>query len=94
MYATFTVSYLTGELGMPRSTVLTGMVLYGLVLIALQPVFGALSDRIGRRPVNIFSVLFTAAFAYPYPYFLLLTPASRRWSGSAWWWRPPSAWHP
>lgn len=70
MYATFTVSYLTGELGMPRSTVLTGMVLYGLVLIALQPVFGALSDRIGRRPVNIFSVLFTAAFAYPY--FLLL----------------------
>jgi MFS transporter, MHS family, shikimate and dehydroshikimate transport protein len=73
VYATFTVSYLTGELDMPRSTVLTGVVLYGLVLILLQPVFGALSDRIGRRPVNLFSVLFTAAFAFPY--FLLLNTA-------------------
>jgi metabolite-proton symporter len=70
IYATFTVSYLTGELDMPRSTVLTGVVLYGLVLILLQPIFGALSDRIGRKPVNVFSVLFTAAFAFPY--FLLL----------------------
>jgi MFS transporter, MHS family, shikimate and dehydroshikimate transport protein len=40
------------------------------VVIALQLVYEALSDRIGRRPLNIFSVVFTAAFAFPY--FLLL----------------------
>jgi MHS family shikimate/dehydroshikimate transporter-like MFS transporter len=33
-------------------------------------VYGALSDRIGRRPLNIFSVVFTAAFIVPF--FLLL----------------------
>jgi MFS family permease len=44
--------------------------MYGIVVILLQPVYGALSDRIGRRPINIFSVVFTAAFAFPY--FLLL----------------------
>ncbi|WP_433282322.1 MFS transporter [Pseudonocardia xinjiangensis] len=70
LYATFTVSYATGTLGIPRGTVLTGVIVFGVVVIILQPVYGALSDRIGRRPLNIFSVVFTAAFAFPY--FLLL----------------------
>jgi hypothetical protein len=64
LYATFTVSYATGTLGIARGTVLTGVIVFGIVVIALQPVYGALSDRIGRRPLNIFSVVFTAAFAY------------------------------
>lgn len=46
------------------------MISFGLVVIALQPVYGALSDRIGRRPLNLFSVIFTGLFAYPF--FLLL----------------------
>ena len=65
-YATYTVSYVTEQLGLSRSTALIGVVLYGIVVILLQPLYGALSDRIGRRPVNIFSVVFTAAFAFPY----------------------------
>jgi MFS transporter, MHS family, shikimate and dehydroshikimate transport protein len=69
-YATFTISYVTAQLGLPSSTALTGIIMYGIVVILLQPVYGALSDRIGRRPINIFSVVFTAAFAFPY--FLLL----------------------
>ena len=69
-YATFTISYVTTQLGLPSSTALTGIIMYGIVVILLQPVYGALSDRIGRRPINIFSVVFTAAFAFPY--FLLL----------------------
>ncbi|KAF4409042.1 MULTISPECIES: MFS transporter [Streptomyces] len=63
--ATFSVSYVTGELGMERWVALTGVIGFGLVVIALQPVYGALSDRVGRRPLNIFSVVFTALFAYP-----------------------------
>ncbi|MBB5131501.1 MHS family shikimate/dehydroshikimate transporter-like MFS transporter [Thermocatellispora tengchongensis] len=74
--ATFTVSYATAELGLPGSTVLAGVLIFGVVVIALQPVYGALSDRVGRRPLNIFSVVFAALFWFPY--FLLVqtgTPA-------------------
>jgi MHS family shikimate/dehydroshikimate transporter-like MFS transporter len=70
LFATFTVSYATGTLDIPRSTVLTGVILFGIVVIVLQPVYGALSDRIGRKPLNVFSVVFLAAFIFPF--FLLL----------------------
>jgi MHS family shikimate/dehydroshikimate transporter-like MFS transporter len=70
LYATFTVSYATSTLGMSRNTVLTGVIIFGLVVIALQPVYGALSDRIGRKPLNLFSMVFTAVFIWPF--FLLL----------------------
>jgi MFS transporter, MHS family, shikimate and dehydroshikimate transport protein len=70
LFATFTVAYATGTLGIPRGTVLTGVILFGVVVIILQPVCGALSDRIGRKPLNVFSVVFLAAFIFPF--FLLL----------------------
>jgi MHS family shikimate/dehydroshikimate transporter-like MFS transporter len=70
LYATFTVSYATSTLGISRNTVLTGVIIFGLVVIALQPVYGALSDRIGRKPLNLFSMVFTAVFIWPF--FLLL----------------------
>ena len=70
LYATFTVSYATSTLGIDRSTVLTGVIVFGLIVIALQPVYGALSDRIGRKPLNVFSMVFTAVFIFPF--FLLL----------------------
>jgi MFS transporter, MHS family, shikimate and dehydroshikimate transport protein len=66
IYATFTVSYVTSTLDMPRWTVLTGVIIMGVVVTGLQPVYGALSDRIGRKPLNVFSVVFTAAFAFPF----------------------------
>ncbi len=64
--ATFSVAYATAELGLSNRTALLGVILFGLTVIVLQPVYGALSDRIGRRPLNLFSVLFVAVFAYPY----------------------------
>jgi len=66
MYATFTVAYATDELGMTKSVVLAGVVTYGVLVIGLQPLFGALSDRIGRRPINLFSVVFTGLWAFPF----------------------------
>jgi MHS family shikimate/dehydroshikimate transporter-like MFS transporter len=51
---------------MKRGVVLGAVVTYGLLVIALQPFFGALSDRIGRRPLNLFSVIFTALWAFPF----------------------------
>jgi MHS family shikimate/dehydroshikimate transporter-like MFS transporter len=68
--ATFTVAYATDELGLTDRTVLAGVCVFGTVVIILQPIFGALSDRVGRRPLNIFSVVFAAVFWFPY--FLLV----------------------
>jgi len=70
LYATFTVSYATSTLGISRPVVLTGVIIFGVIVIALQPVYGALSDRIGRKPLNLFSMVFTAVFIWPF--FLLL----------------------
>ncbi|MDT0443087.1 MFS transporter [Streptomyces johnsoniae] len=65
IYATFSVSYITDELDLERWVALTGVIAFGLVVIALQPVYGALSDRVGRRPLNLFSTVFTGLFAFP-----------------------------
>jgi MFS family permease len=70
IFASWTVSYVTDELGQPRWVPLTGVILMGLAVIVSQPFYGALSDRIGRKPLNVFSVIFSAAFAFPY--FMLL----------------------
>lgn len=73
-FATYSVVYLTTQVGVSRNIALAGVIIYGLVVIVLQPMYGALSDRIGRRPINIFSVVFTALFAFPF--FLLLGTGS------------------
>ncbi|BCB79092.1 MFS transporter [Phytohabitans flavus] len=65
VYGTFMITYLVTEEEQSRAVALTGVILFSLVVIALQPVYGALADRIGRRPLNLFSVVFTALFAVP-----------------------------
>jgi MFS transporter, MHS family, shikimate and dehydroshikimate transport protein len=70
VYGTFMITYLVKEERQSRAVALTGVILFSLVVIALQPVYGSLADRIGRRPLNLFSVVFTAVFAVPF--FLLV----------------------
>lgn len=70
IYATYSLTYITKTLDMERWVGLAGVIMFSVIVIALQPVYGALSDRIGRRPLNLFSVVFTAAWAFPF--FLLL----------------------
>jgi metabolite-proton symporter len=64
--ATFTLNYGEDELGLTKRTILAGVVIFGVVVIISQPFYGALSDRIGRKPLNLFTVIFAAAFAFPY----------------------------
>jgi MFS transporter, MHS family, shikimate and dehydroshikimate transport protein len=66
IYVSFVVAYATDELELASTTVLLGVVLAALIGTALQPVYGALSDRIGRRPLNLWSVCFTALYAFPF----------------------------
>ncbi|MFI7614351.1 MFS transporter [Nonomuraea terrae] len=64
--STFSVAYATAELGMSNHGALFGVILFALTVIVLQPIYGNLSDRVGRRPLNLFSVVFVAVFVYPY----------------------------
>ena len=45
--------------------VLNGILIGAAVELAAIPFFGALSDRIGRRPVYLFGAIMTAAVAFP-----------------------------
>jgi len=74
IYSAFVLVYATQHVKMDRSVVLNGLLLgAGLELIAI-PLFGALSDRIGRRPVYMFGAVVTGLFAFPF--FWLLDTAS------------------
>jgi MFS transporter, MHS family, shikimate and dehydroshikimate transport protein len=61
----FTISYVTGQLAMPRSVIINAVFLSAVVALAAIPVFGWLSDRIGRKTMFYASCLFAVAFAFP-----------------------------
>lgn len=67
---TFIAAYLTGTLMLSNSVGPIAVTVATAVTMVTLPLFGALSDRIGRKPVILFGVGFSAAFAYPY--FLLI----------------------
>lgn len=66
VYSVFALVYVTEQLHLPRSTILNGVLLAtGCELIAI-PFFGALSDRVGRRPVYMLGATFSALFSFPF----------------------------
>ena len=66
----FSIVYVTGKLGMPRSTILTAIQIAAFIQMLVTPFYGWLSDRLGRKPLYIFACVFSMAFAFPL--FLLL----------------------
>jgi len=66
LFPVFTLSYLTKQLGMARSTVLGGLTVAYAISLFTTLAFSVLSDRIGRRPVYMGAALFCAALAFPY----------------------------
>jgi MHS family shikimate/dehydroshikimate transporter-like MFS transporter len=61
----FIVVYATGQLGLPRSLLLNAIFIAALVEVLTIPLFGWLSDHVGRRAFYFVGTLFTAAFAFP-----------------------------
>ena len=62
----FVLSYGETHLKLPKSTMLTGVIIASAISLLVIPVYGALSDRIGRRPVYQGGALFTLFFAFPF----------------------------
>ena len=65
IYSVFVLVYATNRLKLTRDNVLTAVLAASLLEIVAVPLFGALSDRLGRRPVYLFGAIVTAVFAYP-----------------------------
>jgi len=63
---TFTLTYVATQLGMADSVALTGVLISAAIGIFAIPFFGALSDRVGRRPVYMFGSAFLALFSFPF----------------------------
>lgn len=66
VFSVFVLSYATGQLGLARSTLLTGILIAATVQLFVVPVWGALSDKIGRRPVYMGGAVFSLLFAFPF----------------------------
>ncbi|MES5487252.1 MFS transporter [Bradyrhizobium sp. INPA03-11B] len=61
----FSISYVTGKLALPRNVIINAIFLAAVVALLMIPVFGWLSDRIGRKGMFYASSLFAMAFAFP-----------------------------
>jgi MFS family permease len=60
-----TLAYTTSAYGLERNTYLVGVTAAGAGQLITIPLLGALSDKLGRRPVMIFGALFIIAFSVP-----------------------------
>ena len=76
-FTVFALSYGTQNLGLSRSVLLDGVLLAAGAHLVATPLFGALSDCVGRRPVYLGGAVFLAAFAFPF--FWLVGTRSTEW---------------
>jgi MHS family shikimate/dehydroshikimate transporter-like MFS transporter len=66
VYTVFVYVYGTQQANIDRSTILIGILIASACQMVSLPLFGALSDRVGRRPVYLFGAILTALFAFPF----------------------------
>ena len=65
LYTVFVLIYAVQHVHMDRNIVLWALIVAATIELAAIPLYGALSDRIGRRPVYLFGAVCTALTAYP-----------------------------
>ena len=66
IYAAFVFAYATGVLKVDRPTILTAVTIAASIEVFTIPLFGLLSDKIGRRPVYMFGAVFSGLWAFPF----------------------------
>jgi metabolite-proton symporter len=65
IYSVFVLVYATQQVKIPQRTILYAMLFGALCELVAIPLYGALSDRIGRRPVYLFGAIGVAVLAFP-----------------------------
>jgi MFS family permease len=63
-FTLYILTFITTNLGLPRSVGLTAVLVGSAFQLALIPLFGALSDRFGRRPVYAIGAVSAALWAF------------------------------
>jgi metabolite-proton symporter len=67
LYTVFILTYASlPQIGFSSASVLHAISLAAVIEIIAIPVYGWLSDRVGRRPVYLFGAIFTGLFAFPF----------------------------
>ena len=83
IYSVFVITYATQVVKFNQQTVLYGILIGAALELLAIPFFGALSDRLGRRPVYLFGAIVTAVFAYPLFWLIDTGSTAALWSGIA-----------
>jgi len=65
LFTAWILTYVTVQLGLPKSVALNGLLAASAVEFVTIPAFGALSDRLGRRPVYMAGAALTGLLAFP-----------------------------
>jgi MFS family permease len=73
-FTLYILTFITGNLGLPRQVGLNAVLIGSAFQIALIPLFGRLSDRYGRRPV--YAVGAASAAVWGFAFFPLLSTRS------------------
>jgi metabolite-proton symporter len=74
-FVVYVLTYVTGTVGLPREVGLVAVLVGSACQLGLIPLFGAMSDRYGRRPVYLAGTV--AAAAWVFAFFPLLDTGSR-----------------
>ncbi|HET7164989.1 MAG TPA: MFS transporter [Pseudolabrys sp.] len=65
IFGVFVVGYLAGTLGLPRQTALAGVMIASAIMIVMLPIYGNLSDKIGRRRMFGVAGLLIGILSFP-----------------------------
>ncbi|HYT05757.1 MAG TPA: MFS transporter [Gemmatimonadales bacterium] len=66
IFTTFSLTYVATQLKLDRNIVLSGLLVASAVSLVTVPAWGAISDRLGRRPVYMFGAVAGGILAFPF----------------------------
>jgi metabolite-proton symporter len=75
IYESFVIVYVTHQLGMARAEIITALMFSSAAQFVTVPLFGWVSDKVGRKPVYLSGAVLSGLFVFPF--FWLLETRSK-----------------